>query len=411
MIYPILVLSRHLFVQVTCKSIDCIMFSFVALLVLAWCLPNVSARNETLEHGRVREPSGRGTWSILWSCLSTIFICTWAVLHLDVPKPEHSRHYLYLRKTVSMLIAMIAPEFISKKSAEHYLDAQALSRFLTHRGYLGWTLTHTQFAFATGFHIATPEGETSICSPTELRHLVVTGRLDGPPISADELKSRGGSDSMIKLVAMLQIVWFAVQTLFRAIGHCQVTAIEIMTVGFVFCSTSIYAFCWHQPQNVAYLVVLQIKDVAIISERRVITTNEGAPSEPPLAIDGSKCMRSTSSELVREISRQKASVVIAFFFAIGFGAIQCLAWNSPFPSSNERLAWRICSVASTALPGLMFPQILAESEGNSLVVLVYCLYPIVRLAIIVLAFMSLRALPAGAYETVNWTNYIPHFLA
>ena len=39
------------------------------------------------------------------------------------------------------------------------------------------------------------------------------------------------------------------------------------------------------------------------------------------------------------------------------------------------------------------------------------LYVIGRITIIVLAFMSLRALPADAFQTVDWNNYIPHFAA
>ena len=39
------------------------------------------------------------------------------------------------------------------------------------------------------------------------------------------------------------------------------------------------------------------------------------------------------------------------------------------------------------------------------------LYIVGRIAIIVLAFMSLRALPADAFQTVDWNNYFPHFAA
>ena len=36
------------------------------------------------------------------------------------------------------------------------------------------------------------------------------------------------------------------------------------------------------------------------------------------------------------------------------------------------------------------------------------LYIIARAVTLVLAFMSLRELPLGTYETVHWTTFIPH---
>ena len=36
------------------------------------------------------------------------------------------------------------------------------------------------------------------------------------------------------------------------------------------------------------------------------------------------------------------------------------------------------------------------------------LYTISRAVTLVLAFISLRDLPPGAYETVHWTTFIPH---
>jgi hypothetical protein len=34
------------------------------------------------------EPRGRGTLSVLWSCILTMTLCVWTALHLNVPPPE-----------------------------------------------------------------------------------------------------------------------------------------------------------------------------------------------------------------------------------------------------------------------------------------------------------------------------------
>ena len=152
-----------------------------------------------------------------------------------------------LSKSGMMLIAVIAPELILVKSARNFLEARALSEYLRKYEHRDWTLKHTQFAFANGFRTRTPQREESKCSLTYLRRLIENGDVEGPPISDEELKSRGKSDWIIKLIAILQILWFVVQTLFRAIQHYQVTALEILTVAFVFCSAFTYGFSFNQP--------------------------------------------------------------------------------------------------------------------------------------------------------------------
>ena len=33
----------------------------------------------------VDEPDGRGTVDLLWTCLGTVFLCTWTIQRLDIP--------------------------------------------------------------------------------------------------------------------------------------------------------------------------------------------------------------------------------------------------------------------------------------------------------------------------------------
>lgn len=126
------------------------MSSLARLIFIAVWVLTIQARDEMLIHGWVPEPQGRGTWSILWSCLATIFICTWSALHLDVPK-RHSVWYLLFRKLGWMFIASTAPEVVLYNSADNFFEARDLSNYLVKEGYTKWTLTQTQFAFAGGF--------------------------------------------------------------------------------------------------------------------------------------------------------------------------------------------------------------------------------------------------------------------
>ena len=238
------------------------MFSPTLLVSVALYVHTVQARNDTLVYGWAHEPSSRGTWSILWGCLATIFICTWSALHLDVPE-RWGRWYLSFRKIGWMLISATAPEIVVFNAANNFLEARDLLKHLHSQGHQEWTLVHAQFACANGFRTRTPLGKEWMCSPDRLQALVKDGDVDGPSISEDELKSRAKSDWVIKLIAMVQIIWFVVQTLVRAIQHNQSTPLEIMTVAFVFCSVFIYGFSLNQPQDVEYPVFLEVSAAAL----------------------------------------------------------------------------------------------------------------------------------------------------
>ena len=333
-------------------------------------------------------------------------------------------------------MAATAPEYVIFFAAKNLFEARDLLKHLHSQGHRTWTLVHTQFAYADGFWTRTPLGGESKCTVDRLRTLIENRDIDGPPISEEELKSRGKSDWVIKLIAMTQIIWFVVQTLVRAIQHYHITPIEIMTVAFVFCSVFIYGFSLNRPQDVEYPLFLEVSDTAKdgtpeTADTKAPSTDEIKPRpksyEPIPAEEGGE----TSNALVRLNGARAGAashyvpgwavetipVIVFGFFALGFGGLHCLAWNLQFPTWKEQLAWRICSATTTAAP-VIFMCLLAFTVDSSLDIFISFLsylmmfvYAICRITIIALAFMSLRALPADAFQTVDWSSYIPHFAA
>ena len=370
-----------------------------------------SANNKTIIHGWVLEPDGRGTWSILWSCLVTIFICTWSVLHLDVPK-RHGRWYLFFRKVGWMLLAALMPELILALAVEDFFQARSLlGRLVAHSGD-EWALVHAEFAVAGGIRLKSPESDEIMPNRIEsLRKAVVSGQIKEPPISQEELKSRSKSDGVVKLIALLQITWFGLQALFRAIQHLQVTPLEIMTVAFLVLAMLIYAIWWNRPQDIEYPIIITLQNA-----------ENGFETSQRLNVDmksrGGTKRWFTDEKNVASGERDGFIVSIFVFIAPLFGAMHCLAWNATFPTSNEALAWRICAVATTSLPLLLsaismiiISSVLDEVWEDVLsdtVFFLLCLYAIARITLITLAFMSLRALPADAFQTITWTKYMPN---
>lgn len=150
-----------------------------------------------------------------------------------------------------------------------------------------------------------------------------------------------------------------------------------------------------------------------------------------------------------------ASVLFLFLSALSgaiFGMIHCLAWNFEFPSHVEQIMWRICSSVITGLcvyimviafgyliiwqiivakrmsfeiptertrsedQSMCTPSESSRSPGdNSFMkptevacsVFTICL-GLTRLSLLTLSIIELRSLPASAFDTVQWSGFIPH---
>jgi hypothetical protein len=52
--------------------------------------------------------------NIIWSCVVTIFACTWIAIHPNVPKPNSNPHWYSgpLQRARIMFYALVGPEFI-----------------------------------------------------------------------------------------------------------------------------------------------------------------------------------------------------------------------------------------------------------------------------------------------------------
>lgn len=69
---------------------------------------------------------GRTTNHILWSCLTTIFTCTWVAVHPNLPGPEDSGFQRLRRRIVTMISAILAPELLAMWALRQRLIAARL---------------------------------------------------------------------------------------------------------------------------------------------------------------------------------------------------------------------------------------------------------------------------------------------
>lgn len=69
------------------------------------------------------DPRGRGTWSLLYSCVFTLVLCIWNAIHLNVPPSNESFWVGLTRKIKWVIIALVAPEIVVFVAFQQWLTA------------------------------------------------------------------------------------------------------------------------------------------------------------------------------------------------------------------------------------------------------------------------------------------------
>ena len=108
------------------------------------------------------------------------------------------------------------------------------------------------------------------------------------------------------------------------------------------------------------------------------------------------------------------SPFVTCFLSIIYGGIHLTAWNYHFPSSSERLLWRMSGI-STAVSFLThWPLIMISPDITCGLIFMLLRWGLIaffifcRIFLVVEAFISLRRVPVGVYASVPWIQAIPH---
>jgi len=98
--------------------------------VIAAPIQNTTALNTIVAPPWVAEPQGRGTWSLLYSCVFTLVICVWTSIHLNVPPPDDTSRAYWLRKAKWVLVALFAAEIVVFTAFQQWFVAKTFLRKL-----------------------------------------------------------------------------------------------------------------------------------------------------------------------------------------------------------------------------------------------------------------------------------------
>ncbi|UKZ47944.1 hypothetical protein TrVGV298_002180 [Trichoderma virens] len=489
--------------------------------------PNCTLPNET-PIGFVNAPNIRTTMQIVWSCFSVILLCTWSILHLNVP-PElmtrgswqwiYRKLFLLFRKVYWMGVMLIAPEFLTtfmtKKMLGTKENVKALEE-LADEDDVEWTLSHTILADMGGIAIyfgplprrpsngrskhkpgSDPEALKALLSKEKSEKMVESyefiksfmrrqnrwlggceipwepykahfehaenairllpkdslewktqniaalsgsvwtldskqlaiARSEGvisklPNIQLADIEDKNKSDPLVKLLAMMQVVWIVVQLCARVYYGLPFAPLELTTVAFSVTAIILYSSEWEKPKDVNTPVYVPAAEHCV-TEEAFIKIAEAAPF-PYMQFPYLQCkhyyMPSVSfHETDGKVSHIDAkSFLVALATVVSFGGIHLFAWNFHFPTPVEGLLWKISAIITIACPTLYVGSHLpfmgktpkdvtkpTARKVKAVVAFTSFFYFFARLFLITESIRSLYYLPQEAF-IATWTADFPH---
>ncbi|KAG2066521.1 hypothetical protein BDR04DRAFT_1160194 [Suillus decipiens] len=303
-----------------------------------------------------------------------------------------------------------------------------------------WTQTHSFFVLMGGFMLYVDEKPYHTLQPDEVLKLIRTGCIDTPTLTANQIHDRSKGNAISKGLIMIQVAWFVVQLITRAIYHLETTQLEMGTLAFAVLNFASCAVWWSKPLNVRCPHPVHWKSIESRPEDHIDFTerDELAPLgisvasvfHPILELIGwlpiPTCRKLRVPTFGGSLKLEGLDIMAlqcaALLMANIFGGVHCMAWFFAFPTHQEQLLWRISAVAMTCTPWIcvnIYSQTIGVRNNRVLwvvyrvvSVLTYSILAVVyvstRAILLVLMFTTLRDLPPDAYKVISWTSLVPH---
>ncbi|KAH6897620.1 hypothetical protein BKA70DRAFT_752266 [Coprinopsis sp. MPI-PUGE-AT-0042] len=209
----------------------------------------------------------RSTTDIVWSCIVTIFACTWLSVHPNVSGTDTAWKRRMMHRISLMLWGIAAPEFLVIFAYRQWKGSRDITRAihqLVKEDKLdlplrkSWTNAHSHFLQMGGFMFQLPQGDDTphfIDVQELVQHSQEVGKealivlLKRSP-TEDEIWDKSKGDTLAKGIVALQTTWFLAQILGRAAQRLTITELEVITLAYAAFNAAMYAFWWDKPLDV-----------------------------------------------------------------------------------------------------------------------------------------------------------------
>ncbi|KIK64277.1 hypothetical protein GYMLUDRAFT_985423 [Collybiopsis luxurians FD-317 M1] len=197
----------------------------------------------------------RSTSEIVWSCITTLLVCTWVAVHPNVPSIHASNRELFWRRVKILIVALIVPEFIIIWAAIQLRSASYTVKTLRRH----WTMTHGLFLVMGGFMLTDASGKhMEALQAEDLARLLRKGDIAFRHIPESEIMDKSKGDALAKTLILIQTTWFIAQVISRAVLHLPITELELTTVAFALLNFLTYALWWKKPLDVRRPIILSL---------------------------------------------------------------------------------------------------------------------------------------------------------
>jgi len=202
----------------------------------------------------------RSIYNILWSCLSTLFTCTWITVHPNIPAPGDSQSWAVIRRRLAiMAYFLLTPEFVIMWAARQYFDACYLTE-KHEKNHTDWTRAHSFFLIMGGFTLHEGGKPVRVLEAEDLEELSEAGKIEWPTITKEEIADRSKGDYLSKTIVLFQTTWFVGQCIARGAYGLTVTELEVVTLAFASLTGVIYFLWWDKPLDVRCSIPIHLLD-------------------------------------------------------------------------------------------------------------------------------------------------------
>jgi len=331
-----------------------------------------------------------------------------------------------------------------------------------------WTMRHAFFADMGGFLLKAPDFPAFPVDGQQLLYLIEKDYIPYPNVDKETIWDKNKADGFARAITLIQITWFSVQCIGRGIQKLTLSTLELLTINMIFCTVFTFYFWNNKPLDIQTSIILRtdttIAEILVRAGEQArepykLTPLDFIAARPTpsnfvaawwwglgLCFDGILFQINEKNRPVSTFSNSRAipprgyslrSLFSRILLSAGYFALHFAGWNFILPTAIEQKLWRAAmlyflGLYSTYLVIFFIVTLLSgwiarkyfHKEASSFVevasmfpkwfqlgglIPIYGSYGVVRMYIVIEGFISLRRLPVDAYDSVNWSYYIPHF--
>lgn len=407
--------------------------------------------DSSLIYGWQPSPNQRGTMEIIWSCVFTIFLCLWAMLHLNLPAPTDGFWMIFWRKARWLLLGVLAPEVLMLIACGQWCSAHRSVRQMRAMGFdqTQWSLTHAFFADSGGIVLQLQDGHLAPLSAKQLAWWIEQRYTRLPEIKEKDISDKSKADMSTKALAFCQTTWFLINLVFRAVKNLPVTPLELASAALALTSLTTLSFWFRKPMDVQQPYIIKTGEPSSsVRESKIDTSTEiyidAATLEQvePRAYISRKwsrrllsliCRMGLQKQCMDRIPNDRDPQLLGFrqhatlgVATAAFASIHFVDWHFAFATNAEAIIWRTnCCVMWGLLATYGTAEVIIccmekhqnlgmDTAGGYKLKWPACLWFLVpaiiyfcaRLVLIVGVFVNLRSLPEEAFVQVQWTSVV-----